>query len=468
MTAANAGSGDGDRYSRSPLRSWYFLFLLCIVGVLSILDRQVLTVLVPLIRKDLAISDVQMGLVQGPGFALTYALMALPLSYLVDYRDRRWLIAGCLMLWSGMTLLGGLATGFGMLLATRMLVGIGEAALHPAAYSLLADLFPKRWLSRAIGIFGGAVSLSGGLSILISGALATWFMTSDPLSLAEVLAPWRLTMIAVALPAPFIALLLLTTTKEPLRTTSRAAAASAEPVRLSHELTRNRGLILFLIAGAAAAQVHQYAQVSWFPTYLMRVHQLSMADVGAWLGPITMLSGFSGPIVAGAVADVLDRRFGLQAAFWTLLVTSAGGLLQALAPLCSTSTQSLSVFGLAYFFFSGSIFLVPTIIQRLVHPGARGRVSGVWITVVQLTGLGLGPLAVPLITRHVFADDPQMIGYSISLISAMFVAGAIVLFAISRAVFLGSRPGGASTPDGVDPDFHHAPAIHRPLALSDE
>jgi len=189
----------------SPQGAWpsrrvaiYTLVIICLAAVSSVLDRFLLSILVQPIKSDLGLSDVQMGLLNGIAFAIFYATLGIPIAYFADRSNRRRLIAMGLILWSAATAAGGFANGFAWLFAARMLVGIGEAALNPATYSILADLFEKRHLARAIGIFQSSLQMATGISIVIGGGLFAFFASHAGAD-GHVLgfAPWRITMIAI-------------------------------------------------------------------------------------------------------------------------------------------------------------------------------------------------------------------------------------------------------------------------------
>ena len=151
---------------RRPIYPWYVVVVLMVAQVVSFIDRQVITLLVQPIRSDLQISDTEMSLLMGFAFALFYVTMGVPIARLADRYSRRKLISAGIFLWSIATAACGLAKSFGQLFLTRIAVGVGEASLTPAAYSMIADYFPKEKLGRAIGVYAIGVDLGGGVSLL--------------------------------------------------------------------------------------------------------------------------------------------------------------------------------------------------------------------------------------------------------------------------------------------------------------
>jgi MFS family permease len=436
-------------------RPYYLLALLCLMAVFAILDRQVMTVLVQPIRHDLKISDLQFGLLQGVAFGVFYAVLGVPIAYFADRGDRRKLIAAGLVVWSVMTIAGGLAGSFTMLFVFRMFVGIGEASFNPAAYSLIGDSFPPRRLSRAMGLMAGAFVMSTGLSVFVTGWLAAW-LAAHPPTFAPLagLAPWRLTILAIALPAPLLGLLLLATTREPPRLGDGAGAAP--PLRaVWAELVGRRGLLLLVILGVAASNVHINAQLSWFPAYLIRRFGYSIRQVGLEFGGITLLAGLLGPLLGGLAADALHRRLGVKAPVVILIFVTCGAFVQAAAPLAPTAQAAILAFGLGYMVLTASMGLAPALIQMVCSQRVRGRMSGIYIAASNLAGLGLGPVLVPLLAQRL-GGGAVGLGHAISLASTLMLLIALALF---LAAFLTLRGGPAIVrePQAGDIDYGSAP-----------
>ncbi len=198
--------------------AWYVVIVLTAIYMLSFVDRQILSLLVGPIKRDLAISDTRIGLLQGLSFALFYTVMGLPLGRAADKRNRRNLIAGCVLVWSLFTGLCSVAKSFWTLFLTRIGVGVGEAGLSPAAYSMLADYFPSERLGVAISIYYMGVFLGSGAALLVGGSIVDALVRSPliTLPLLGTIASWRVTFLLVGLPGLVFAALVYTV-REPLR-----------------------------------------------------------------------------------------------------------------------------------------------------------------------------------------------------------------------------------------------------------
>ena len=215
-------SAEADRAASRPVRigayAWYALFVFVLVYVMNFVDRQILSILVGDIKRDLAVSDDQIGFLYGTAFAVFYALFGIPLGRLADSWYRGRLMAMGLALWSSMTAFSGFANSFGMLAAARVGVGIGEASASPAAYSMISDYFPKERRATALSIYSSGLYIGGGLSLPIGGfVVSRWTLAYPDPSMAPLgLAGWQAAFIAVGLPGLLLALWVLSL-REPQR-----------------------------------------------------------------------------------------------------------------------------------------------------------------------------------------------------------------------------------------------------------
>jgi MFS family permease len=198
--------------------AWYALFVLVLVYIINFIDRQILSILVGDIKRDLSVSDAQIGFLYGTAFAVFYALFGIPLGRLADSWYRGRLMAMGLALWSSMTAFSGFANSFGMLAAARIGVGIGEASASPAAYSMISDSFPKERRATALSIYSSGLYIGGALSLPIGGLVVSRWNTAypDPAAAPLGLAGWQAAFLAVGIPGLLLALWVLTL-REPQR-----------------------------------------------------------------------------------------------------------------------------------------------------------------------------------------------------------------------------------------------------------
>ena len=208
---------EGTRH-RIGAYAWYALFVFVLVYIVNFIDRQILSILVGDIKRDLAVSDAQIGFLYGTAFAVFYALFGIPLGRLADSWYRGRVMAMGLALWSSMTALSGFASTFGMLAAARIGVGIGEASASPAAYSMISDYFPKERRATALSIYSSGLYIGGGLSLPIGGFVVSRWTAAypDPAWAPLGLVGWQAAFIAVGLPGLLLALWVLSL-REPQR-----------------------------------------------------------------------------------------------------------------------------------------------------------------------------------------------------------------------------------------------------------
>jgi MFS family permease len=216
-TQAEAAAAAGPP-SRIGTYAWYALFVLVLVYIVNFIDRQILSILVGDIKRDLGVSDAQIGFLYGTAFAVFYALFGIPLGRLADSWYRGRLMAMGLALWSSMTALSGFANSFGMLAAARVGVGIGEASASPAAYSMISDSFPKERRATALSIYSSGLYIGGALSLPIGGFVVSRWTAAwpDPATAPLGLAGWQAAFLAVGIPGLLLALWVLSL-REPQR-----------------------------------------------------------------------------------------------------------------------------------------------------------------------------------------------------------------------------------------------------------
>lgn len=406
----------------------YLIFILLLAYTFSFIDRQILSLLVEPMKRDLVISDTQMSLLQGLSFAIFYTLMGLPLGRLSDRKSRRGIIAASIFFWSIMTAACGLAKNYWHLFVARMGVGVGEAGLSPAAYSLIADSVDKKHLSKAIGVYTMGIYLGGGLALIVGGMVIQWANSFTTISLPFVgeIYTWQAVFLAVGLPGILLVPLLFTL-QEPRRNVSPQSAATVSDVVAFFKA--NRKTVLYHNFGAALASVAGYGALAWVPSYLIRVHGLSSGEVGLIFGLIVLFAGAGGVLTGGAIADKRYRQGKLDAkmrvAMWAMLL---GVIPTLFYPILSNLTPVLVLLTLSTFFANFMMGLGPAAIQEAVPTTMRGQFSALYLFVVNLIGLGLGPTLVALCTDYLFGA-PEQVGYSLLLVTSIaMIASAILLW----------------------------------------
>ena len=397
--------------------AWYVVGVLLLAYTLSFIDRMILSLLVGPIRADLGISDTQMSLLMGFAFAIFYSVLGIPLGWLADRGSRRGLMTIGVAAWSVMTALCSLARGYGGLFLARVGVGVGEATLSPAAYSLLGDYFPREKLGRAMAVYSIGVPLGSGIA-LVAGALVVKFVTEGPALIVPLLgemAPWRVTFIVIGLPGLLVALLIALTVHEPARTGAKAGAAKGE---FTAFLKSHPRAIIAHFGAMSMITLVMYGAMAWIPQFLHRTYGMAVADAGLWFGTATALCGAVGLLLGGAMADRMYRR-GRKDAHLRVIRLNAVLLLPLLGGMALAPTAGLALALMILTMLIGTIHggVAGAALQMITPNGLRARMVALYFLVANLIGLGCGPTAMALVTDRVFGDDAAL-RYAIALITA--------------------------------------------------
>ena len=413
----------------SSLRAWSTVAILMLAYVLSFIDRQILNLLVGPIRRDLVISDTQMSLLMGLSFALFYTVCGIPLGRLADTKSRRGLIAVGVLFWSAMTAACGMARLYWQFLLCRIGVGVGEAALSPAAYSLIADSFPAERRATAISVYSMGVYLGSGLAFLLGG-LVIKFASAQGDVLLPVLGevrPWQLIFLILGAAGVLFSLLLLAV-REPSR--RGVGAGVAVPLaEVGRYLRANRRTVLYHNFGFAGLAFAGYGSAAWIPTFFIRTYGWDAGHVGVVYGSIVAVFGCLGIVFGGRLADWMAKRGRTDANMRVGLYAAMAALpCVASFPLMDNALWAAVLMAPTVFCLSMPFGVAPAAIQEIMPSAMRGQASAIYLFVITLIGLGIGPTAVALVTDYLFADD-QALRYSLLIVSTLAVASSLLLLA---------------------------------------
>ncbi len=400
----------------APAAAWSAVVLFSVAAILSYTDRQILSLLVDPIRADLRISDTQIGVLQGVAFALIYSFAGLPLGRLADLVQRRSVILAGIGLWSAGTLLCGYAESFWALFGGRVVVGIGEAALAPAAFSMISDMFPARLRGMALGVFVMGMAVGGGVAIAIGGAVLGVASSGGLASLPLIggLAAWRAVLVLLGLSGVPILFLMLALVREPARRGERGEAQPSLRVVFT-ELRAVRGALIPLVIGCALMSVGDFAMQSWSPALLGRVYGLSPRDIGVTLGPLIIVSGAVASLSGGALSDRFARVSGPSGRLKLAFVAALLALPFAFIALAGSAHQVLAAVALWMLFSTCAGIAGITALQEIVPNRARGLGSSFIAFGNILVGLGGGAFLTGFLTDHLF-HDARAVGRSLSLV----------------------------------------------------
>jgi MFS family permease len=396
----------------------------------SFIDRQILTLLVEPIRADLTITDTQFSLLAGIAFSLFYTVMGIPLARLADRGSRRWIIFWGIVVWSVMTVACGLANSFWALFAARIGVGIGEAALSPAAYSMISDYFPPKRRARALAVYSMAPYLGAGLALMIGGAVIDVIARAGAMQLPIVgeLAAWQQTFVLVGAPGLLIAALFIVVREPPRQGVVRAGVeAGVLKYMWTRKSTFYSLIMAFSIFGMAAI-----SYLAWAPAVLIRQHGLEPSEVGFAYGVILLCAATPGVLMGGWLTDAFANRGRTDAPLRVAILALVASIPFAIAmPLMPTQTGALAALA-GFSFLAGVMNSLPATSLQAVAPNQfRAQITAIYFLIGNLVSLGLGPTVVAAISDNLLGG-PAKIGLSLAMVSGVTIAVAILL--LTRAL----------------------------------
>lgn len=408
-------------------RSGYALAILCIVTLLAQFDRNLTPLVVTPLKNAFGISDTEFGLLHGYGFALTYAFFGIPFGRLVDRSNRRNVILIGLVLWSALTALSGLATSYTQLFLSRIGVGIGEAVLAPAAYSLLVDYFEPARRGRAVSMFYMSQSVGYGGSLFL-GALLLSLLPPSGLSLFGTvsLEAWRLLFLCAGLPG-ILACLLILTIREPERRGVVRGVNISVPDLLRY-LWAHKALLGRISIASTMLSTAAYGVTPWMPALLERQFSLTPANSGFPLGVALIVGSIGGTLLSGTLSDRFYRRGVKDARTRPMLLGYIVLLPGAFVGLVHDSWLSILLFCTIPFSVAVVQSAMPLALQEAVPANMRGQIIAVQLLIQGLCSIGLGPLIVGVINDWAFGSN-EMLGWSI-LVAVLPIAlfGALFCF----------------------------------------
>jgi MFS family permease len=413
-----------------PASAWAVVILLLLAYIVAVMDRQILSLLVQPIREDLGITDTQISLLQGFAFVITFTLLGVFFGRIADRGNRRVLIVIGMVVWCFATIACGFARNFGELFVARMLVGVGEAALSPAAYSLIADYFAPQRRGRAMGVYTMGTFIGSGVAMIAGAAaiLSTMGATEVAMPLIGTIPNWKAAFIIVGMPGLIVAAA-LAFVREPVR---RERAAPGEGVSTLRFARDNLAALTLVISGLACNALASFSLISWAPTVFIRLFHWQASEVGIAYGAILAGPGALGILFAGWLADRTARAGGpapLRLASYAIAAVIPLSLWVGLAISPGISLAALIA---CSFLLAMPTGLAPLAIYRITPNEHRGQLIAAYLLAATLFGLGIGPTLVAGTKDMLFHDDLR-IGDALAIVTTVAaVAGFVLLSAAAR------------------------------------
>lgn len=434
-TRADDAAADG--YPRAG-RAWAVVWLLLLAYVFAVVDRQILSLLVQPIRRDLGITDTEVSLLHGFAFVITFTALGVVMGRIADRGRRRNMIVIGMATWCLATILCGFVRNFAELFIARMLVGVGEAALSPAAYSLIADYFPPERRGRAMGVYTMGAFMGSGLAMIVGALaiLATGATTVDLPLLGEI-ASWQVAFIFVGFPGLGVAAAMLMV-REPVR--QERAEGAARRAGTFGFIRANAVMFAITIVGFSLNGLANFSLISWTPTFFIRVFGWQPSTIGVIYGLILMGPGAAGILLSGWLFDRMARRGRQDSALFisriaiALVIPSAAWV--GLAP---TPGVALAALSWCTFLLAIPAGLGPVAIYQLTPNEHRGQLIAIYLLVATLLGVGGGPTLVAMTNDLVFRDDAA-IGTSMAIVATIAAICCLAGLSLASAVIKRRAP----------------------------
>jgi predicted MFS family arabinose efflux permease len=386
------------------------LIVLTSVSFFNYLDRMALAVLIEPIKRDLHLTDTQIGMVTGLAFALFYASLGIPIARLADRGNKAALLGACIALWSTMTAVSAAAGSFLTIFLARVGVGIGESGCVPTSFAIISDRFPPERRPLAMSVFqaGGLLGIS--LGVMFAGVAGQFF-------------GWRLTLAAIGLAGLPVALLVVLTLGG--RSTEQTVAERRNVWTDLGELMR-RPAYFHIVIGISLAAFATYSVMQWLAAFFVRSHGTSLAVFGVVSGLSTGVGGIAGTLAGGSIGSRLMRRnrdwdlrlpmisYALAAPLFAMTFIARGEVAGFVFNVLATCVAASA----------GGVAL--SAVQRFTEPERRATANALMLMVSAVFGVGLGPFAVGVASDLLRPlSGGESLRWALAMVSAAFLWSAL-------------------------------------------
>ena len=403
---------------KTPLYSWYALALLMVIYVLNFLDRTIIYILFPLIKKEMDFSDTQLALLGTTSFVIFYTILGIPFGRYADRGSRTRLIAIGVVIWSLFSGLTAFANDFWTLFACRVMVGVGEATLGPAAISLLSDYFPPLRRATVTSIYSMGIAIGAGLAALLGGSLSQF--------------GWRTAFMIIGFPGMIFGVLAFFL-REPARTVNVGAVDTNYSRTDWKKLLTNKAFILLCLGYALLGLATNNLSI-WGATFYSRLHNFDLPTIGFWGGVLTLTAGIPATLLGGAIADWFKKLglgrmlFGsllalVSTPFWMLLIFTDNVYLILLANFVLLAA-ALSWLGAA-----------AADVTEIAGINLRGLGIAIYFFSVNIAAYLIGSNLIGYLNDRLGAtDNPAMMRYALLVAPIACLLSAICLWRGSKIV----------------------------------
>lgn len=405
----------------------YVLGALLLVYTFNFIDRVVIAIIQEPIKHEFHLTDLQLGLLGGPAFAVLYTFLGIPIARLAERKNRMTILSICLAIWSAMTALCGFATSYAALLAARIGVSVGEAGCTPPAQSVISDYFPAKSRATALSIYALGVPIGSMLAAIGGGWLAQTF-------------GWRSAFLILGVPGLILAIIVKLTVKEPPRAKSSDAAEAPGFGAAFRELAR-KPTFWHNALGSAIASFVGYGVGQYLNSFLMRSHGLTLLESSRLTGVVLGLAAAFGTFFAGWLADRLVKRYPNALAWLPALgfiIATPFYIAGYMMPSLTAAIPLLVVGAITHYFYLGCMYATN---QGIVQPRLRATATAVLLFVVNLLGYGLGPPVIGALSDMLMSMRLADVGLTKAacegLVASQGACAAASEFGLRWAIFIG-------------------------------
>lgn len=419
MSANTEHQGAADALAQRPgAYAWYALGLLTLVYVLNFLDRTLIYILFTPIKKEMAFSDLQLALLGSTSFVIFYTALGIPFGRLADRVVRKNMIAGGLAVWSLFSGLTGFAKGFWAMFFCRLMVGVGEATLGPAALSLLSDYFPPRMRATVQGIYSSGIAVGSGLAFFLGGWLGQNY-------------GWRWAFYFLGFPGLLLAVVVFFL-REQRR--GRTEVATVHYTSKDWKILFQSVPLRYLYLGYALFGLASNNLGIWVPSFFVRAHGMSLVLIGTVAGILSIAVGVPVTIFGGYASDRF-RRFGKGGRMLFSMCAALASVPLWLALLFSDNTALLLILNFVLFGLALS-WLGPAAadVHDIAGPHLRGLGIGIYFSTVNIFAYGVGSPVIGKLNDWLGASTaPLQMRYSLLICPAACILAALLLWRGSRS-----------------------------------
>lgn len=422
--------------SASRKIAWATVLFLCVLYFFAYLDRLIFSLLIGGIKAEFGTSDTALGLLVGASFATFYVLFALPMSRLADRWNRRRLIFIAALVWNGMTAASAFAPNFETLVVMRIGVALGEAALVPAAMSMIGDLFEREYRTRPIAIFVGAGSIGAAGSLVFGAGIVQLATLPAITALPGIgdLASWRLTLFLLGAPGLIFTLLFGLLSREPERL-DHPDLAQPSLSDVARHFKSQFGAYAAIILTPCLIGLSGMAMLTWYPTYLVRNLSMDVAQAGYGFGLIGLIGTPFAVIAGPALMNFINRKGRDDGYTWVCMIGSVATVPLVIACMAAPTAFASLAFAAPAYFLIMTVSNLSIVSMPLLAPSRlRGQAMALFMFIGVLVSLGFGPYIVAFISEDLYPGDAGL-GKAMTLLTCVVVPPYVALLLFTRKAF---------------------------------